>query len=1801
MLKSAVFLFISTVTVLLLVLSRHIDAQTVDLVHDRSQLYHDSCRLEGLLNNAQLGVGETESSWCLAPSWTDSRYIKLRNSLRTIEKSLNTDAYVPVKIHIVSASAGSAAGLTDGQLAQIMATVSHLYKDSGLNFFMDGAPEYIVDQDLHQWDETNRVAQLTAASSPSPRALNMYFVGTMPFPTAGFAYYPYDNITSTVSVIALNYSFGSIMNATIPHELGHNFSLAHTHRGTADGPNAPGAEHVIRTGFSANCEYAGDGFCDTPADPSGPHIGCSYNGGGQDAFGDAYTPDVTNLMAYYTGCEERFSPEQHEAIRAAYVLRSTQYNNIDLSSLGDTIMTPTTLSVLRMADGVRLEWANVDPDAIGYIIERAVSGDSNGFTALINGGVAGNQNSYIDQSAATGIAYEYRLRVLNGHPQISPFSNVACTDVGTNCIATTFGCMNSEAHNYNPLATQSLDNCETCYDGIQNGDEVAIDCGGLLCLPCSNLCSDGRYNGFEDGIDCGGPDCPPCTTECADLIVENVTLTPLPNNSNQRLSFTLTNNGDRAINLRDNTINIQSWYLETPTGPRRLGAGGRQLTPPVDVLGPEQSIVINGSLVPLNQICRFPYIGVFISTDGNVAECDVSNNWGYIYRDSCTPNCEDQTANGHETGVDCGGTDCSPCDDCPSESLQLKINFSQHPEDITWTLRGLEDGIIYYQDANYPPSFDDSTFVMNYCVPDQCYTFTIYDNCHLQPICGDVDQPVSFEIRNSRDSILITDTISLWENSSFVCPGEPRCDDGVQNGQETGVDCGTPTCGECGCATDMELNISLYRRTGTTLTYNYTVTNTGGGILDLNGPGNQWYMIMEARYHNGPYPSNFGIGGSNSQYRTVSAFNMPILLPGASFTGRLSINDYSAQYPYLLVKATPNYQIQECLTGNNIDRIPFIVETCSDGLRNQDEEAIDCGGTYCAPCGFNCPDLSITSLQVYPFVQGQNHIQYTVTNFGTVPVDLAATQPVVHMYLYDGPGATDSTSLSAFILGQTGPAVLQPEESYTYTQGTWNYNLDDGCTDRLLGAHVDAYGYIRECNENNNMRYAYGADCTPTCDDGITNGDEIDIDCGGDDCGHCPCISGNVTLRSQAQVDAYVRRNRDSPCTTINGSLCIGPCGNGYPESNISNLRGLQFLTRISGALTISDNMRLTSLTGLHNITEVGTSIYIRGNNINSMVGLSSLASVDRITFWENNLRDLTGLGSLSRIDEIYVYSGLKSFVGLSRDIHRLDRLYISSSSLERLDGLEEIRFISDDFWIASAPKLIDFRGLKRLTRVGDRLNLGNLARITSLKGLERVDMVRMLVIQDNPILADVSALDNVRASSLRGGLFIDGNPQLSVCNTEFICAYVNGSRPRVNVYDNAPGCNSASDIQVACASDPTCNDGIWNGVETGTDCGGGFTCLPCPSCDAEQIKIQINLDEFPHETAWSISVSQATTVVSPDYHPSWVNRYVEDSICVEAGCYTFTITDAQEDGLCCDHGAGNFTLTDGTGNLLLANQSFSDTFMTEVCIGVGRPNCSDGIQNGNETGIDCGGPNCESCPLVTNINASVTLQGAYNATTNQMSDALRRQNCIATTEPFTEAGYLHASNGGGEEISNPTEVLADHAANSVVDWVLLELRDPNDISEVVATRSALLLRNGRVVSTDGVGQPDFGEVPPGSYYLAIRHRNHIGVASSALLDFSGVATEVSVDFTDGSELGYGTNALAVLPDGSYGLVAGDVNGDGQVNAVDANGYWRPANGSNTNANNMPADMNLDGAINAIDLNSIYRLNNSRSATFPYD
>ena len=147
--------------------------------------------------------------------------------------------------------------------------------------------------------------------------------------------------------------------------------------------------------------------------------------------------------------------------------------------------------------------------------------------------------------------------------------------------------------------------------------------------------------------------------------------------------------------------------------------------------------------------------------------------------------------------------------------------------------------------------------------------------------------------------------------------------------------------------------------------------------------------------------------------------------------------------------------------------------------------------------------------------------------------------------------------------------------------------------------------------------------------------------------------------------------------------------------------------------------------------------------------------------------------------------------------------------------------------------------------------------------------------------------------------------------------------------------------------------------------CGNGNPPPPPPGCDDNDVAITITFDNYPEETAWSLTNSSGSTVASGGTYGSQADGStltIEE--CLVDGCYDFTITDTYGDGICCAYGNGSYSVTSG-GSTLASGGSFGANETTNICVGGGNPNptCTDGIQNGSETGVDCGGPDCAACP----------------------------------------------------------------------------------------------------------------------------------------------------------------------------------------------------------------------------------------------
>ncbi len=206
-----------------------------------------------------------------------------------------------------------------------------------------------------------------------------------------------------------------------------------------------------------------------------------------------------------------------------------------------------------------------------------------------------------------------------------------------------------------------------------------------------------------------------------------------------------------------------------------------------------------------------------------------------------------------------------------------------------------------------------------------------------------------------------------------------------------------------------------------------------------------------------------------------------------------------------------------------------------------------------------------------------------------------------------------------------------------------------------------------------------------------------------------------------------------------------------------------------------------------------------------------------------------------------------------------------------------------------------------------------------------------------------------------------------------------------------------------------------------------------------------------------------------------------------------------------------------------------------------------DGIVNSGESNPrDACDPYLNSNCVGVAIQIKALLQGpsVTNGGSALMKDGLRQKGYVPTAEPYKHFDKYRLANDGGNEISDPA--LFDVEGNdAIVDWLLVELRHGNRQDSIVATRSGLLQRDGDLIGPDGDSILHFDLVRSGNYYVAIRHRNHLGVVTEATTTLS--PTPVLFDFRSPSLPVKGTGTRVMLNNGNMALWGGDYNGNRQA------------------------------------------------------
>ena len=296
-----------------------------------------------------------------------------------------------------------------------------------------------------------------------------------------------------------------------------------------------------------------------------------------------------------------------------------------------------------------------------------------------------------------------------------------------------------------------------------------------------------------------------------------------------------------------------------------------------------------------------------------------------------------------------------------------------------------------------------------------------------------------------------------------------------------------------------------------------------------------------------------------------------------------------------------------------------------------------------------------------------------------------------------------------------------------------------------------------------------------------------------------PCLPGGIIFYTQASIDNF--QTNYPNCTEIEGDVEI----NG---DDISNLNGLNVLTSIEGNLLIGTdtdafaNPNLSSLEGLGNLTYVGDSVIIGGNEVlASLSGLESLTSIEGSLsigyvvdegwppFVAGNpfLSNLSGLNNLTSIggdltiignDTLTSLSGLENLTSIEGSLNMgviiwggpySDTQTIGNPSLLSLNALDNIISIEGDLVILNSGTLTSLTGLNNVTSIGGDIFLADNEALTSLTGLENITSIEgalyigkygVLCCGGNHSLLSLTGLDNV--TFIGGGFEVYDNNALT-------------------------------------------------------------------------------------------------------------------------------------------------------------------------------------------------------------------------------------------------------------------------------------------------------------------------------------------------------------------------------------------------------------------------------------------------------
>ena len=291
--------------------------------------------------------------------WDDALTERLlRNKQRWESNPLQfrNTVYIPVTFLMVANTAGNGR-VAHAQVLNQLCKLNEDFADMGMQFYIKTIKDNINNTGIYNAQYN---AGLVMNALKDNNSLNIWVVdvaaGSPPGPndppgtTLGY-YSPFRDW------VVIRRSECNATSIVMPHEVGHFFSLKHTHNGWDSQPWTPaignpapalspgGVPTELANG--SNCNTAGDFICDTPADYNGFGFnGCNYNLA-QDPTGVFIDPDEQLFMSYFLNCvrnEYHFSNTQQDLMREDYNHSSRNYLRPNITpNLTEITQAPTLL------------------------------------------------------------------------------------------------------------------------------------------------------------------------------------------------------------------------------------------------------------------------------------------------------------------------------------------------------------------------------------------------------------------------------------------------------------------------------------------------------------------------------------------------------------------------------------------------------------------------------------------------------------------------------------------------------------------------------------------------------------------------------------------------------------------------------------------------------------------------------------------------------------------------------------------------------------------------------------------------------------------------------------------------------------------------------------------------------------------------------------------------------------------------------------------------------------------------------------------------------------------------------------------------------------------------------------------------------------------------------------------------------------------------------------------------------------------------------------------------------------------